>query len=97
MLLLSLGVTGLLLLGVCEFEDVGLSLLLLSPLSSDFVAVSVVLSIPFFAAKAKPTKPLATISEEARAMATRATVVLMVNIEEIIHAMSLRDMKINNL
>ena len=92
-----MGDIGPLVLGVCEFEDAGLSLLLLSLLSSEFVVASVVLSIPFFAAKAKPTKPLATISEAARAMAKRAIVFLLVNIGEVIHAMSLRDLKINNL
>jgi hypothetical protein len=51
----------------------------------------------FFAANAEPTKPLATISDEAMAMAKRAAVVLLVNIIIDNNAKFLRNMKANKV
>jgi hypothetical protein len=51
----------------------------------------------FFAANAKPTKPLATISDDAMAMAKRAAAVLLVNITIDANATFLRNTKINKV
>jgi hypothetical protein len=75
--------------GLCDFKDTGLS----PP--SEFVIVFVTLSFPFFAANAKPRKPLATISEEAMAIAKRAAVVFLLNIGVDDNAMFLRNVKVN--
>jgi hypothetical protein len=69
-------------------------------LASKFIIVFVgkaAFPVSFFAANAKPRKLLATISDEAMAMAKRAAIVLLVNITIDVNARFLRNMKINKV